>query len=230
MKNLIWILLTVTVLVSLTWCSLLQQETPQPQPVVETPVVNEQEGPELNLDEAEYVEVVDPEVFTVNQEPITIDNRLSVGDVLVDIPLDQPVGEFDKIETLQLSELEWFTMIYSVPSLDTPVCTRQTKEIEEAWKQFPEYNFAIISHDTPFALKRFCGDEGITNILTLSDWRSKEFAQQNGLYMNEYDLMTRGIVIVNDDLEVVYVDYADEVTDEVDLINAFAFLLEQNSN
>ena len=48
--------------------------------------------------------------------------------------------------------------------------------------------------------------------------------------MNEYDLMTRGIVIVNDDLEVVYVDYADEVTDEVDLINAFAFLLEQNSN
>ncbi|NCQ82560.1 hypothetical protein GW750_07390 [bacterium] len=83
-----------------------------------------------------------------------------------------------------------------------------------------------MSHDTPFALKRFSTDNKIYNAKPLSDSRRKEFALSNGLYMNEYNLMARAIIIVDDNLEVLYVDYADEVTDAVDLLNAFAFLKE----
>jgi thiol peroxidase len=115
-------------------------------------------------------------------------------------------------------------MIYSVPSLDTPVCTLQTKQIEAASAAFPQHHFVIVSHDTPFALDRFCTDKNITNILTLSDARDTSFARQNGLYMEEYRLMTRAILIINQAGEVLYVDYADEVTGAVDLINAFAYL------
>jgi peroxiredoxin len=42
--------------------------------------------------------------------------------------------------------------------------------------------------------------------------------------MSEFDLMTRAVVIIDENLQVLYVDYADEVTQDVDLINAFAFL------
>ena len=179
---------------------------------------------EFVLELGEYAPITDAEVITVKGDAITIDNRVAVGSVLNDIALDQPVGEFDKIEQVSLSSLEGYTLIYSVPSLDTPVCTLQTKQIEAASEKYPEFNFVIVSHDTPFALERFCTDKNIENVLTLSDSRSKEFARQNGLYMSEYNLMTRAIVIVNDQLEVVYSDYADEVTDPVDLLNAFAYL------
>ena len=182
------------------------------------------EMPPVDLSNVEYSPVQDPETFTVQGEAITIDQQISIGDTLVDVALDKPVEEFDKIQTMNLSELEGLTLIYSVPSLDTPVCTLQTKQIESAAKKLPNFNFVILSHDTPFALERFCGANGIDNILTLSDVRTKKFARQNGLYMNEYNLMTRALVIINNELEVLYVDYADEVTSPVDLFNAFAFL------
>lgn len=178
----------------------------------------------LDLSDISYTPVVESENITVQGKTITIDNTLSLWDVLKDIALDKTQEEFDKIETTKLSELAGYTMIYSVPSLDTPVCTLQTKQIEAAATQEPWINFVIISHDTPFALARFCGANGIENIMTLSDSRRKDFAIQNGLYMNEYDLMARAIVIIDENLNVVYVDYADEVTEEVDLLNAFAYL------
>lgn len=115
-------------------------------------------------------------------------------------------------------------MIYSVPSLDTPVCTLQTKQIESAAKHRTDINFVIVSHDTPFALNRFCVNNDIANVLTLSDSRRKDFAQDNGLYMAEFDLMARAVLIIDPNLNVIYIDYADEVTSPVDLLNAFAAL------
>lgn len=178
----------------------------------------------MDLSSLSYSEVVDPEVIMVNDTWVSIDNRLEIWDILSDIAVDKPTGTFDTIEKMQLSMLEWYTLMYSLPSLDTPVCSKQAKEIEFAWKYFETINFVTISHDMPFALERFCGDNNINNVLTLSDARTKQFAQENWLYMSEFDLMTRAVVIIDENLQVLYVDYADEVTQDVDLINAFAFL------
>jgi peroxiredoxin len=42
--------------------------------------------------------------------------------------------------------------------------------------------------------------------------------------MKEYGLMTRAVIIIDNEWEVVYIDYADEVTQDIDILNAFAFL------
>jgi len=191
----------------------------------EVPVAIEADNSlKIQFSAEDYQQVTDPEEITVNAQVVGIENRIQLWSILKDSVLDKPTWTFDTIETIKLSELDGYTMIYSLPSLDTPVCTKQTKQIEYAWKQFEDVNFVTLSHDMPFALKRFCGDNNITNVMTLSDGRSKDFAKSNWLYMTEYDLMTRAVVIINENLEVVYVDYADEVTQDVDLVNAFAFL------
>lgn len=195
--------------VLVVWCT--QPQAPEPEFT-------------LDLSNLTYSPIQDPQSITVNNTPITISNRLASWSRLQDLPLDKAVDVFDKIETIKLSDLSWYTLIYSVPSLDTPVCTLQTKQIEAAAKNRPNVNFVIISHDTPFALDRFCSRNDINNIVTLSDSRRKNFAKENGLYMQEYDLMTRAVMIVDDNLNVVYLEYAAEVTSPVDLLNALAAL------
>ena len=193
-------------------------------PIIADKTISDNETFQIDLSTLVYKEVVDAEVITVNGESITIENAIEIWSILEDISLDKPTWTFDTIETIKLSNLEGYTMIYSIPSLDTPVCTKQTKQIEFAWKTFSSVNFVTISHDMPFALERFCGENNIDNVLTLSDARTKQFAQNNWLYMKEFGLMTRAVIIVDNEWEVVYIDYADEVTKDVDLLNAFAFL------
>jgi thiol peroxidase len=65
-----------------------------------------------------------------------------------------------------------------VPSLDTSVCSTQTKKFNEAASQLPEsVKVLTISMDLPFAQKRFCGAEGIDRIEVLSDHREGAFGQ-----------------------------------------------------
>lgn len=180
---------------------------------------------EFTLTLPEYTAPVESDPITVNGQSVNLaSRRLKQGDTLVDVTLDKPAATFDTVSGTKLSDLSGYTLIYTVPSLDTPVCTRQTKEIEAASKLFPHVNLVVISEDTPFALKRFCGDKNIHNVHTLSDARTREFGTKNGFLLTDYSLLTRAITIVDDKLNVVYVDYVEEVTSEADLPNAFAYL------
>src|SRR5262249_15108804 len=68
-----------------------------------------------------------------------------------------------------------------VPSLDTPVCSMQTKKFEESLGAYKDKLACYtISLDMPFAQKRFCGAENITNMQTLSDVRNHSFGQNYG--------------------------------------------------
>jgi len=84
--------------------------------------------------------------------------------------------------------------------------------------------FIVISNDTPFALQRFCAANKIENLQVMSDARTREFGKQNSLYMEDYGLLTRSIMIVDENNVIQYIEYADEVTSELDLLNALAFL------
>lgn len=57
----------------------------------------------LTIDQ--YQPITDTDVITVNGSPITVNNKLTIGSVLADIPLDKTVEEFDKIEQMRLSSL-----------------------------------------------------------------------------------------------------------------------------
>ena len=163
--------------------------------------------------------------ITVNGEEVTLSGKkLKVWDKITDVVLDKKAPFFDTVETITLSDFTWIKVIETVPSLDTPVCTLQTKQLEFAAETFSEINFIAISNDTPFALERFCAANGIDNLTTLSDARSREFGNKNSLYLPDYALLTRAIMILDEDNVIQYIEYANEVTSELDLMNALAFL------
>jgi len=174
---------------------------------------------------SEYREISNSWAITVNGETISISGeKLKVWDSLTDSTLDMRADYFDQVETTTLANYPGIKLIETVPSLDTPVCTMQTKQLEFATSEFPEIDFLIVSNDTPFALQRFCNANGIDNLHVLSDARTREFGIANSLLMTDYSLLTRSIMIVDESNTILYIEYASEVTSELDLMNALAFL------
>ena len=150
--------------------------------------------------------------------------KLKVWDTLKDVPLDARADFFDKVWVWMLEDFKWYKLVETVPSLDTPVCTVQTKQLEFAAREFTNVDFIVISNDTPFALQRFCAANSINNLQVFSDARTREFWKQNSLFLEDYWLLTRTIMIVDEKNTIQYIEYANEVTSELDLMNALAFL------
>lgn len=107
-------------------------------------------------------------------------------------------------------------LISVVPSLDTELCSLQTKKFNEAADDFPNIKILTISMDLPFAQSRWCGAEGIKQIETLSDHRDASFGKSYGVLIEELRLLARSIFVVNEDDEVSYVEYVNEVASHPD--------------
>ncbi|OYV78479.1 MAG: lipid hydroperoxide peroxidase [Planctomycetia bacterium 21-64-5] len=107
------------------------------------------------------------------------------------------------------------TIISVVPSLDTPVCQKQTKNFNQQLAAFGDkINAVTMSLDLPFAMKRFCGAEGITNLKSVSDYQDRSFAQNWGMLIEELKILARGTFVVDATGKVVYAETVKEVTDE----------------
>ncbi|MHC4125663.1 MAG: thiol peroxidase [Planctomycetota bacterium] len=108
-------------------------------------------------------------------------------------------------------------IISSVPSLDTSVCSLQTKKFnEQAGRLGPDVAIIIISMDLPFAQSRFCGAEGIKNLQTLSDHRNASFGLAYGVLIKELRLLARAVFVVDRKGIIKYVQIVDELTMEPD--------------
>jgi len=172
-----------------------------------------------------YREIDNSSAITVNGVEVKLSwDKLKVWDVIKDVALDNKADFFDQVWTWSLNDFKWYKLIQTVPSLDTPVCTMQTKQLEFAAWEFQDITFIVVSNDTPFALQRFCSANGIDNLKVFSDARTREFGKQNGFLLEEYSLLTRSIMIVDENNVIQYIEYADEVTSELDLMNALAYL------
>lgn len=166
-----------------------------------------------------------PNEIRVDGNPAYISwSLLQSTDILADALLDLRADYFNEVESKKLSEFWWLKLIQTVPSLDTPVCTFQTRQLEAAAEEFSDIQFITISNDTPFALQRFCSANNIDNLITLSDARLREFWMSNNFFLPEFWLLTRSIMIVDENLEILYIEYAEEVTHELHLENALAFM------
>ena len=108
-------------------------------------------------------------------------------------------------------------IISVVPSVDTGVCELQTISFNEKATELGEDVVVItISMDLPFAQKRFCGAHGIKDSIVLSDHIDASFGMNYGFLMEESRLLARGVVIVDKDGIVQYVEYVDEVSNHPD--------------
>lgn len=107
-------------------------------------------------------------------------------------------------------------LISVVPSLDTGVCSEQTRRFNEEADKLDNVVVLTISMDLPFAQKRWCASEGIEKVHTLSDHRLADFGKNYGVLIEELRLLTRAIFVVDSNNEVTYVEYVDEVTTHPD--------------
>jgi thioredoxin-dependent peroxiredoxin len=122
---------------------------------------------------------------------------------------------------VKLSDAKGKTVIISVvPSVDTSVCASQTRRFNEELAKLEDVVIYTISVDLPFALGRFCAAEGIDSVKTLSDHRDLDFGQKYGFIIDGLRLLSRGIVVVNKEGIVTYVEYVDEVTHHPDYESA----------
>ena len=114
-----------------------------------------------------------------------------------------------------------------VPSLDTPVCATSTKKFNEAATSHADTVFLMISADLPFAMSRFCTGEGLNNVVSLSLMRSRQFAKDYGVLIEDGPLAgitARAVVVLDAKDKVVYTQLVPEIKEEPDYGKALAAL------
>jgi thiol peroxidase len=153
-------------------------------------------------------------VITFKGNPFTlVGPELKVGDKAPD---------FEVVDNgLALTNLATYAgkikIISSVPSLDTPVCDTETRRFNQEAASLPGNVVVLtVSADLPFAQKRWCGAAGIDRVVTLSDYRSRSFAKNYGVLIQELLLLSRAIFIVDANDVIRYIQIVPEVTSEPD--------------
>jgi len=103
------------------------------------------------------------------------------------------------------------------PSLDTGTCAASVRKFNEEAGKLENTKVLCISRDLPFAQARFCGAEGLENVITLSDFSKGKFGKSYGLTIEDgplANLHSRAIVILNEEGEVTYTEQVPEIVDE----------------
>lgn len=118
------------------------------------------------------------------------------------------------LQPVRLSDFKGqIKVISTIPSIDTGVCAMQTRRFNQEAAELEGVAILTISCDLPFALGRFCGAEGIDKVKTLSDHKETEFGLKYGFLIKELRLLNRGIIVLDRNDKVVYVEYVKENTD-----------------
>ena len=103
------------------------------------------------------------------------------------------------------------------PSIDTPVCAMSTRKFNEYAKTHADTVMLMISTDLPFAQKRFCGNENLENVQTLSLMRGREFADDYGVMLQDGPLagvLARAVVVLDANDKVLHTELVDDISHE----------------
>jgi thiol peroxidase len=105
-------------------------------------------------------------------------------------------------------------ILCAVPSLDTPVCDRETRRFNEEAAKLSGVAVYTLSVDLPFAQKRWCGNAGIERVKTLSDYKDRSFARAYGVWVPAMALMARAVFVIDGHDALRHVEYVKEVGSE----------------
>ena len=103
------------------------------------------------------------------------------------------------------------------PSIDTPVCALSTRKFNGHAKQHSDTVMLMISADLPFAQGRFCGNENLANVVTLSMMRGREFGDAYGVWLKDGPLAgvtARAVVVLDADDKVLYTEMVPDIASE----------------
>jgi thiol peroxidase len=113
------------------------------------------------------------------------------------------------------------------PSIDTPTCAMSVRRFNEEASQLSDTVVLCISADLPFAQARFCGAEGLANVVTLSTLRGHEFKKNYGVAIASGPLgglTARAVVVLDANDKVLYSEMVSEIAHEPNYDAALASL------
>jgi thiol peroxidase len=114
-----------------------------------------------------------------------------------------------------------------VPSLDTPTCQKSTRVFNEKASSMANSVVLVVAADLPFAMSRFCGGEGLTNVVTLSTFRNKDFHASYGVDIADgplKGLTARAVVVLDENNRVIHSQLVPEIAEEPDYAAALKVL------
>lgn len=113
------------------------------------------------------------------------------------------------------------------PSIDTPVCATSVRRFNTEINKYNNAMVLCISVDLPFAHARFCGAEGLNNVVSVSDLRNRDFGNRYGVRIIDgplAGLLARSIVVLDEKGKVIYTQLVEDIAEEPDYEKALKVL------
>lgn len=122
------------------------------------------------------------------------------------------------LSSKSINDFKGYNLVLNVfPSVDTGVCATSVRQFNEKATDLQDTKVLCISKDLPFALDRFCGASGLKNVTCLSDYKDGNFGKNYGLTFVDGPmeaLLSRCVIVLNKEGEVVYTQQVGEITEE----------------
>lgn len=108
-------------------------------------------------------------------------------------------------------------ILATVPSLDTSVCSEETKRFNQEAESLPgQLKLVVVSMDLPFAQQRWAREHNATNVTLLSDHKEASLGQGFGVLIKELRLLARAVFVIDTGGKVTYMELVKEMTDPPD--------------
>ncbi|MCB4808973.1 thiol peroxidase [Tamlana sp. 62-3] len=122
------------------------------------------------------------------------------------------------LSTKSLTDFSGSRVVLNIfPSVDTGTCAQSVRQFNTEASELENTKVLCISKDLPFAQDRFCGAEGLDNVINLSDFKTGSFGKDYGVTFVDgplEGLLSRSVVVLNEAGEVIYTEQVSETVDE----------------
>lgn len=122
------------------------------------------------------------------------------------------------LSSTNLSDFKGANLILNIfPSIDTATCATSVRTFNKRASELENTKVVCVSRDLPFAQKRFCGAEGIDNVITASDFATGDFGKNYGLELENGPLAAlhaRAIVVVDANGIVKHTELVSDIASE----------------
>ncbi len=144
-------------------------------------------------------------------KPVTlVGQQLQIGETVPDFTLTTT-----DLAQKSLSDFAGKKKVISViPSIDTGICSTQTRTFNKELSDMDDTVVITVSADLPFAQARWCGVEGLEHAVMMSDYYDNTFGKTYGLLMQEWHLLARAVLVLDENNKLVYAEYLENVNSE----------------
>ena len=139
---------------------------------------------------------------------VSAERQLHVGDTMSNFTLMS-----SDLTLKSLSDFEGKKKVISiVPSLETDLCSTQTRTFNKDLSELEDTVVITVSVDLPFAQARWCGAEGL-DVVLLSDYYDNSFGKAFGVLMEEWHLLARAVLVLDSQNTVQYTEYLENINE-----------------